>query len=352
MINATKILIRQVNWLGDAVMSTPALSLIRQNWPNAELVVLANPLVSQLLLNHACVDRIITFDRTSKHRGFKGRLRLASELRVESFDLAIILPNSFDSALVPWLARIPIRLGRASDGRSLLLTHRYYRRDCNEQKHAIFDYLNLLEHFGVKGDVIEPALFTAVEEDAHAAGILSSRGVLPGQRILGINAGASFGAAKRWYPDRFAGVAAKLARRWEAAIVLFGGPEEVELVAEIEQALNGNCINLAGKTTVRELMSLLKQCSFLVTNDSGPMHIAAAFDIPLVAIFGPTNHVGTAPYSKKSLIVRNEAPCAPCKLRVCTTDHLCMDSVQIEQVVEAACRLEPEVLARKGFGSE
>ena len=352
MISACKILIRQVNWLGDAVMTTPALSLIRQNWPNAELVVLANPLVSQLLQNHVSVDRIITFDRKSRHSGFKGRLRLASELRAENFDLAIILPNSFDSALVPWLARIPVRLGRASDGRSLLLTHRHHRRDNNIQKHAIFDYLNLLEQFCLRGNAPEPILFTAPEEDLHATEILLNKGVIPGQRIVGINAGASFGAAKRWYPERFAGVAAELARRWEASIVLFGGPEEVELVDAIEKALNVYFINLAGKTTVRELMSLIKQCSFLVTNDSGPMHIAAAFGVPLVAVFGPTNHIGTAPYSKKSIIVRNEAACAPCKLRVCNTNHICMDSIQVEQVLEAAYQLESEVLAHKSFCNE
>lgn len=344
---ADKILIRAVNWLGDAVMATPALAAIRQTWPKAELVVLANPLVSQLLAHHPWIDRVLIFDRAGEHAGIKGRLRLAAQLRQERFDLALILPNSFDSALIPWLAGIPVRLGKASDGRSLLLTGCYREKSATIPQHELLYYLDLLGHFGINGTVREPLLFTTPDEDRSAEKLLSQSGIQPGQTILGINAGATFGSAKRWYPERFAQAGAILAERWQAKIVLFGGPDEVGIVAEIEQGLAGNCLNLAGKTTVRELIALLKRCNFMITNDSGPMHIASAFGVPLVAIFGPTDHSGTAPCSNKANIVRTQTPCAPCKLRECPTDHACMNGVTVEHVVQAAVQLESTLLAGK-----
>ena len=142
-----KILIRSVNWIGDAVMTTPAISVIREHFPHAEITILANAMVSQLFLHHPGIDNITTFDRQGKHRGVGGRLRLAAELRKHRFDLAIILPNSFDSALVPWLARIPARIGKCSDGRTLLLNGRYHVPKDRTPCHEVEYYLNLMEYF-------------------------------------------------------------------------------------------------------------------------------------------------------------------------------------------------------------
>jgi heptosyltransferase-2 len=157
--------------------------------------------------------------------------------------------------------------------------------------------------------------------------------------VLGINPGASYGSAKRWYPERFAGVASHLATEWSAKVIIFGGPGETEIAADIEKDLKGTAINLAGKTSMRELMALIKRCNFFITNDSGPMHIAAAFDVPLVAIFGSTDHTGTSPYSKNAVVVRSDVECAPCKLRECPTDHKCMTSVTEDAVITAATGL-------------
>ena len=333
-----RILVRSTNWLGDAVMSTPALAAVRETYPTAHIALLANQLVGQLLQNHPALDQLIIFDRKGEHRGITGRLRLARQLATERFEQAIILPNSFDSALVPWLARIPYRLGKASDGRSLLLTDRFHDRSACEAEHETDYYLRLLAHFNIHGSAIEPSLYTSAQEDRWAQELLAGYGIVKGP-LIGINAGASFGSAKRWYPDRFAEVARQLADTWQAQIVLFGGPDEIELVGAIEEALQGTCLNMAGKTTVRQLMALIKRCSFFVTNDSGPMHIAAAFGVPLVAIFGPTDHIGTAPRSNKAVIVRQPFDCAPCKLRACPTDHRCMEAVTVDQVVEAAKKL-------------
>lgn len=343
-----KILIRSVNWVGDAVMTTPAINVIREHFPDAEITMLANTLVSQLFLHHPGIDNIITFDRYGKHKGITGRLRLATEVRKHRFDLAIIFPNSFDSALIPWLAGIPNRIGLCSDGRTILLNGRYHTVKGANGEHEVDYYLNLLEHFGITGARTPLHLAITDEEEKKAAALLVGQGILPSDFVLGINPGASYGSAKRWYPERFAGVASRLSIEWSAKVVIFGGPGETEIAADIENGLKGTAVNLAGKTSMRELMALIKRCNFFITNDSGPMHIAAAFDIPLVAIFGSTDHTGTSPYSKNAVVVRSEVECAPCKLRECPTDHRCMKAVTEEHVTNAAItllnRLQPSRL--------
>ena len=333
------ILVRAVNWIGDAVMTTPALMAVRETYPKARITLLANPLVGQLQQGHPAIDRVLVFDRKGAHHGLAGRLRLARQLKCEQFDLAIILPNSFDSALIPWLARIPQRWGKASDGRSLLLTRRFHEQAAPCERHEVEYYRDLLRSFGISAAQSEPLLVTTQQEDAAAAALLALHDIPAEAVLLGINAGASFGSAKRWYPERFGEVAKRLAAAWGARIILFGGPDETGIVAEIEQTLQGQCLNMAGKTSVRQLMALIKRCNFFVTNDSGPMHIAAAFGVPLVAVFGPTDHVGTAPCSDKASVVRQSVDCAPCKLRVCPSDHRCMTAVTIDDVVHGAEQL-------------
>jgi len=337
--DARRILVRAVNWVGDAVMTTPAIGAVRERFPQAEITLLANPLVSQLFSPHPWVDRLITFDRNGAHRGFTGRFRLAAQLRKEAFDAAIILPNSFDSALIPWLAGIPVRLGKSSDGRGLLLTGCYRPDERTPICHEVEYYLGLLGHFGITGQAAAPFLSTTPAEDGEAAALLDRHGIRADDFLLGINPGAAFGSAKRWYPDRFADVARQLSRLKKARVVIFGGPGETDIAAEIEQHLGGVCLNLAGTTTVRGLMALIRKCSLFITNDSGPMHIAAAFGVPLVAIFGSTDHATTSPYTERAVVVRKDIECAPCKLRECPTDHRCMKAVTADDVVSAAEQL-------------
>ncbi|OGU11147.1 MAG: lipopolysaccharide heptosyltransferase II [Geobacteraceae bacterium GWC2_58_44] len=334
-----KILIRAVNWIGDAVMTTPAVDTIRANFPQAEITVLANPAVSPIFSIYDGVDRVITFDRKGTHKGIMGRLRLAAELRKHRFDLAIMLPNSFDSALVPWLARIPQRVGKDSDARGLILTHRFPRCLLRPDTHQVLNYLTMLEYFGLKPGQARLRLQTSAAEEGDLQALLASRGIGPNDLVLGVNPGATFGSAKRWYPERFGEAAKELARRWGARVVITGGPGETEMAARIEEYLAGDCANFAGATSVRQLMNLIKRCDFFITNDSGPMHIAAAFDVPLVAIFGSTDHRTTSAFFDRGVIVRSGAECAPCMQRECPTDHHCMTAVTAAEVIEAADQL-------------
>ena len=334
-----KLLIRAVNWVGDAVMTTPAIGAIRESFPQAEITLLTNPLVAQLFSPHRWVDRVITFDRNGEHKGIAGRFRLAAQLRKQAFDAAVILPNSFESALIPWLAGIPIRLGKCSDGRGFMLTGRYLPDDRKPVAHEVEYYLDLVRHFGITGQAREPHLTLTPDEEQSAAARLAEHGISAYDFIIGVNPGAAFGSAKRWYPERFADVAERLAAAWSAKVVIFGGPGETDIADNIERHLAGQCGNLAGKTNLRELMALIHRCNFLVTNDSGPMHIAAALGVQLVAIFGSTDHATTAPYTDRATIVRRDVDCAPCKLRECPTDHRCMTAVSADDVVQASLRL-------------
>src|SRR5450631_1082681 len=320
-------------------MTSPAIGAIRECFSRAEITLLANPLVSQLFSPHVWVDRVITFDRNGAHKGIAGRFRLAGQLREQDFDAAIILPNSFESALIPWLAGIQVRLGKSGNSRGFMLTASYRPEVQTPVVHEVEYYLDLVNHFGITGEARVPLLTVTPAEDGNAAVRLAEQGITADDFIIGINPGAAFGSAKRWYPERFAEVAGRLAAAWNAKVVIFGGPGETDIAAGIERHLDGQCCNLAGKTNLRELMALIQRCNFLVTNDSGPMHIAAACGVPLVAIFGSTDHASTSPYTDKAVIVRKEVECAPCKLRECPTDHRCMTAVSADDVVQAALQL-------------
>ncbi|GLI39691.1 lipopolysaccharide heptosyltransferase II [Geobacter hydrogenophilus] len=333
------ILVRAVNWLGDAVMTTPALRAIRESFPDARITVLANPLVAELLAHHETVDAVHVYDRKGSHAGLRGRLRLARELRAERFDLAILLQNAFDAALIARLARIPRIMGYRTDGRGILLTHGAPVTPEIKQLHHVDYYLAMLSRFGIETGDKRLSLTVTREEDEDAARLLSEAGIAAGDFVIGINPGATYGSAKRWYPERFAAVAETLASRWGGKMVITGGGGEKNIADEIEGALGGRCLNLAGKTTVRSLMAIIKRCDFFVTNDSGPMHIAAAFGVPLVAIFGSTDHTTTSPFTERAVVVRSQADCAPCLLRECPSDHRCMTGVSVDDVVKAAEQL-------------
>lgn len=340
--NINNILIRAVNWLGDAVMTLPAVGAVRESFPGAHITMLTNPLVAQLFTPHEWVDEVMVYDREGRHGGLTGRLALAAELRGRGFDLAILLQNAFDAALLAWLARIPRRMGNNSDGRGLLLTHRFPGTGKSESHH-VDNYLRMLAHFGITGSSKRLYLCTTPAEDAAMAELLAAAGIRPGDFLLGINPGATYGSAKRWYPERFAAAARELAAAWGARLVITGGPAETGMAGEIAAGLGGDCLNLAGRTSVRQLMALIKRCNFFITNDSGPMHIAAAFGVPLVAVFGSTDHRTTSPYSDTAVVVRKETDCAPCLKRECPTDHRCMTGVRVEDVVAAALRLRDAV---------
>jgi heptosyltransferase-2 len=336
------LLVRATNWLGDAVMTTPALAGLRGAFPVARIALLAKPPVAELFRQHPDVDEVIVYERPGRHEGGLGRLRLAGELRSRRFDGALLLQNAFDAALIAFLARIPERAGYPTDGRRILLTLPVPLTPGILERHEVEYYLCLLDGLGIPRPVPASLKLAVTEEEKEAmATRLASIGLERGAPFVTINPGATYGSAKRWYPDRFAAVADALSTEWGAGVVVVGSTAEAPLAGEIEAAACKPPINLAGKTTVRELMALLSLSTFLVTNDSGPMHIGAALGVPLVAIFGPTDWRRTSPWTSLAKVVRVEIDCSPCRDRACDRGHECMLGVTPGMVVDAARQLLP-----------
>ena len=326
-------MVRTTNWIGDAVMTTPALGAIRETFPDAKITVVANPLVAQLFEFHPDCDEVIVYDRQGEHAGSIGFLRFVAMLRRRKFDCAILFQNAIEAAIMALLAGVPKRLGYITDGRRLLLNYPVPIGDQERALHHTDYYLHMLAQCGVTTGDKQQRLALRPDEVQWAVE------TLPQGRFVVVNPGAAYGSAKRWIPERFAAVADELASSYGMSIVLSGGPGEIEIGADIAKAMQSPHQNLIGKTSVRQMMAVLAASSLMITNDSGPMHVAAAFGVPMVAIFGSTDHITTSPWGTRSQIVRHPVECSPCMLRQCPIDHRCMERVTVEDVMSAAAGL-------------
>jgi heptosyltransferase-2 len=342
--NPKKILIRGTNWVGDAVISIPAMREIRRIFPEARISLLVRPWVREIYSAVEFVDEILEYDKGGIHRGWAGFGRLVADLRSRRFDLAILLQNAFEAALIAWSARIPRRVGYRRDGRSLMLTDACKIDPALGQVHQAYYYLGLLYALGLLKDCpwkrqdALPAIGLGIREADQGAAreMLRSGGVAAGQIVIGINPGAFYGEAKRWFPERYAAVADRLARQYRARIVLFGSSSDLPVVEAVAAHMKHPPLILAGRTTLGQLMGLIKECRLLITNDSGPMHLAAALDVPQLALFGSTSERATGPLSPNALVLKHPVECAPCFLRKCPTDFGCMRGISVGQVIEAA----------------
>jgi heptosyltransferase II len=343
-----KILIRATNWIGDAIMSLPALRAVRRRFPEAEITVLARPWVSALYESERSIDKVMVLEGAPGLRDWHAKLDLVRRLRRGNFDLAVLFPNSFESAAVVRLAGVKRIIGYARDGRSFLLTEAIRAPKSGEiAVHERFYYLELLRRAGLIEkipDTPEIRLDGIGELRAKGEKRFKTFGVtLP---VIGVSPGAAYGSAKRWLPERFAESAARLAAEMGASVAVFGSAAEKALCEEVARAANGR--NFAGATTLREFIEMTAACRVFLTNDSGAMHIASALGVPSVTVFGPTDETATGPLGPAARLVREPVDCAPCLLRECPIDHRCMTRVTADQVVEAAEQL---LRAEKGTGA-
>ena len=339
-----RILVRGPNWLGDAVMCEPALRGLRMLFPDAQIALLVKPAVADLFAGHPALTRVLTYDTEGRHAGLSGKWALAGQLRRQGFDLAVLFQNAFEAAFLTFLAGVPRRYGYATDGRSLLLSDPVAVQDRRSLVHQVRYYWDLLKPLGLTGDPPAPELVVFPEEEQAMARRFAQGGLTASDVVVGINPGSTYGGAKRWLPERFAEVTERLcrtmreSREQQVSVVIFGAKGEERLGQEIAARLSSRSLVLSGTTTIRELMAAVKRCTVLLTNDTGPMHIASAFQVPVVAIFGPTDWRTTSPFGSAHAIVREPVDCAPCLLRECPIDHRCMTRVTVDQVYEAATK--------------
>jgi heptosyltransferase-2 len=339
-----KILVRVPNWVGDAVMTIPALEVIRRAHASAEIAILARPAVADLYRDQPFANKIVEYDSSGRHKGWRGREKLAAELSNEKFDLAILLQNAFEAAWLAWRAGIPQRVGFARDGRGPLLTKPIRVPGENEiPRHESHYYLELIRRAGwleSRGEIapIRLQVPSAAREAAQAS--LSRSGARKDAWRCAIAPGASYGAAKCWPPERFAALADRLISECGADVILFGTPSEKEMATRIRSAMKCNAISLVGQTSIRDLAAFFSACSLFIGNDSGAMHVAAAVGLPVIGIFGPTDPEGTAPLTPQFTLIRKPVSCSPCFLRSCPVDHRCMTRISVDAVFFAAQQIQ------------
>ncbi len=334
-----RILVRATNWIGDAVMSLPALRVLSCRYPDAHISVLARPWVAALYEGERSIDRIVPLQGAPGMRDWGLKWKAATALRKEGFDLAVLFPNSFESAAVAFLSGAKRRIGYARDARTFLLTDAVPLPVKGEiPRHERFYYLEMLRRAGIIDslpDVSEIRLDGVAAARTRGEALFAARGIrLP---VVGVSPGAAYGGAKRWLPERFAEAAFQLAERIGGSVVVFGSPGEKTMCGEVAAASRG--ANFAGVTTLREFIDMTAACTLFLTNDSGAMHIAAALGVPSVTVFGPTDETATGPSGAHARLLREPVECAPCKLRECPIDHRCMTRVTARRVVEEAVKL-------------
>jgi len=341
------ILVRAPNWIGDAVMGTPALMDIRKAYPESKITLWARPTIAELLRGHPGIDEVFIYDHKGKHKGVLGKLRLIRDLRAQHVGRAILLQNAFEAAFLTFLSGVPERLGYATDGRRLFLSRGVPVPQQEGRVHQVDYFQRLIGELTGIQTKRAPNLMVQEEEerlvDEEFPGLARGNA----DEVIGVNPGAVYGTAKRWLPERFAEAADQIIENRQRALspervvkcVIVGGPGEEELGRTVGRQMNNPSIVLSGKTTIRQLLVIIKRCSLFLTNDTGPMHIACAFGVPVVAIFGSTDPAHTAPPPNLGKIVRSTVRCSPCLLRHCPIDHRCMTGISVEDVCQAALKI-------------
>jgi heptosyltransferase-2 len=326
------IVVRTPNWIGDAVLSLPAILSLQANYPEAEVWIAANAWVGELFSGEGFSGRLIPLVR------FRDSART---LRRQEFEIGLLLPNSFSSALLFAMARIPQRWGYRRDGRGVLLTRGVSPKNPDPPRHQVATYLYLLEKLGLRTLPPDVRMDISFEEKERARKKLAEAGVNLAKPLVIVNPGAAYGSAKRWSAAKFASLVRLFADKRNAAVVVTGAPEDRAIGETISAPLPKKAVNLAGQTTLRELLGFISLASVFVTNDTGPMHMANALRIPVIALFGPTDPRVTAPFHPPASVIKKDVVCWPCLYRDCPYDHRCMELISPGEVFEAAAAYLP-----------
>src|SRR5262245_53805922 len=347
------LLVRGTNWVGDSVLSLPALKRVRLGFPEARITLLVLPWVAGIYDGYAAVDEVWLYDRQGVHRGLSGKLRLIRELRQRKFDAALLFQNAFEAAVLTGLAGIPVRAGYDLDGRGWMLSNKIPVDPHVRELHQTYYYLDLVEQFlgrartasGLEAQPISqfgaeamPDITLAISPERKRAARtrLQSQGVDFNRTVVGVNPGAFYGSAKRWLSERYATVLDQLIEERRASVVIFGSTNEVAIAHAIHSRMRNRPTVFSGRTELSELIAMIACCELLLTNDSGPMHLAAALRVPTLAIFGSTDEIATGPMSPAAVVLNKRIECSPCLLRECPIDHRCMTRITADEVAQQA----------------
>jgi heptosyltransferase II len=335
-----KILVRGTNWIGDAMMSIPAFRALRRIFPGARISLHTRAGAEGIFRDARFIDEILAFEPGKSK--FKTALEQSKILREKNFDLAVLFPNSFESALTAKMARVPKRFGYAKDGRRFLLTNAAEIPAWKHEKHEAFYYLNLIaeienDYFGMRSvleDEPRVDLNVSQERKTEARKILEANGVDPARKTIALGVGSTNSRAKRWQAASYAELNDKLQREFNANVVLVGAKNENDVSTDVFEKSSLKPSVLTGKTNLAEAVAILSEVDLFVSNDMGLAHVAPAVGTKTIVIFGPTNEKTTQPIGSE--IIRKPVECAPCMLRDCPIDHRCMTRISADEVFERA----------------
>lgn len=356
--NPKNIVVRGTNWVGDAMMTVPALREIRRLFPEAHITLATRPWAKGLFSGAEFIDEL----QVHEGSGLRSVVQQVREWRKQSFDLAILFPNSLETALVASLARVPFRIGYATDGRQALLTHALELPEWRSVKHEVFYYLQIVAELEwlIKHEQTflnrqpDSSLNISSGRQAAARDFLRSHGVgssNDGRVLIALCPGSINSRAKRWPAERYAELGDRLIGELQAEVILIGSAAEVDVSHAVSRQMRKQPVVLTGQTDLAQLVAILSQVDLLVTNDTGPAHIASALGRPTLVIFGPTNPLTTRPFSPYGQVLRQPPDCAPCMLRDCPIDHRCMTAITPADVFERA-RLVLETANQRSENSQ
>ncbi|MEP6637241.1 MAG: lipopolysaccharide heptosyltransferase II, partial [Acidobacteriota bacterium] len=353
--NIKRIAVRGTNWLGDAAMTVPALRELRRLLPHAHITLVTRPSIVGLFLDADFLDEVLPYDR----RGPRTLFSQVREWRQRRFDLAVIFQNAFEAALIPRLAGVPHRIGYATEGRSFLLTNPLPLPEWRSSRHEVYYYLNIVQELEFLLDgtrlvlSVQPETALPISEARRTEGLelLRTYGVQSTRPLIALCPGSINSRAKRWPAERYAALADLLIETLQAEVLLIGSPDELDVSLEVSGKMRNKPVLLTGKTDLSQAVAVLSLVDLLVTNDTGPAHVAPALGRPTLVIFGPTNPLTTRPFSSVAEIVRHPPDCAPCMLRDCPIDHRCMTAISPEDVFARARALLSDAPQKQPHGS-
>ena len=332
-----RVVVRGTNWVGDSVMTVPALRALRRVLPDAHITLAIRPGAGGIFSEAGFIDDVLLYDR----KGPFSVIPQIREWRRRKFDLAVLFQNAFEAALIPFLAGVPLRLGYATESRQALLTHPLALPEWRSSRHEVFYYLYVvtaLEQmlFGTSSICeVDPDASLQISENrkVEAADLLRGYGVEEGSLVVAMCPGSINSRAKRWPAESYAALADRLIDS-ERQVLLIGSKEETDVSQDVMNRMRNRPIVLTGKTSLHQITAVLSAVDLIVTNDTGPAHIGAALGRPTIVIFGPTNPLTTRPFSPVAEILRHPPDCAPCMLRDCPIDHRCMTAITVDEVFE------------------
>ena len=332
-----RVVVRGTNWVGDSLMTIPALRALRRVLPDAHITLVIRPGTKGIFSEADFIDEILVYDR-------KNAFSIVAQVREwkrRKFDLAVLFQNAFEAALIPFLAGVPLRLGYATESRQALLTHPLPLPEWRDDRHEVFYYLYLvtaLEQMLFGRSVIceaEPDASIQISEarKAQAAELLRAYCVSEEDAVVAICPGSINSRAKRWPAESYALLADRLIES-KRRVLFIGSKDETDVSEQVTRRMRQKPIVLTGKTTLDQITAVLDRADLIVTNDTGPAHIGAALGRPTIVIFGPTNPLTTRPFAPEAVILRHPPDCAPCMLRDCPIDHRCMTAITVDEVFE------------------